>query len=187
MPAKMLSKLRYFESHAAWDPGVTGTYEYVYRGNNVYDPYQTGVGGKAVGHDMMAVAYGRYQVLGSRLTWTGRTGDGAKNVDVYIVAHHLTTNLGTPAYFQSLPGCARIHLEAEQDKTITCVARTASVLGRPAYRELDDSTSGAYGGSPSTEWYWHILIHNSTAADVDVQGCIQIDYETLSYDPVAVS
>jgi hypothetical protein len=188
MPAKMLSKLRYFESHAAWDPGVTGTYEYVYRGNNPYDPYHTGVGSKAVGHDMMAVAYGRYRVLGSTLTWTGRTGDGAKNVDIYVVAHSLSGALSTPAYFQSLPGCARIHLEADKDKVITCRARTNDVLGRPRSTEGgDDDASGAYGGSPSTEWYWHVLVHNSTSADVDVQGCIQIEYETLSYNPIAVS
>jgi hypothetical protein len=188
MPAKLLSKLRYFESHAAWDPGATGTYEYVYRGNNVYDPYQTGVGSKALGHDMMAVAYGSYKVLASHLRWSGRSGDASKNVDVYVVAHYLSANLGTPAYFQSLPGCAVIHLSADdRDKSIVCHARTADVLGKKDSGDLDDDTSGAYGSSPTTEWYWHILIHNSTATDVDVQGRLTIDYDTLSYHPIAVS
>jgi len=188
-PNKMLTTLRYFESHSAWDPGVTGTYEYVYRGNDPYDPYQTGVGSKAVGFDSMAVAYRRYTVLESTITWEGHCNEAAHNVDVYIVPHVLSTNLSTPAYFQSLPGCVVKHLSTDgRDDKLVATCRTADIFGKRSGWDLDRQDSGAFSGtSPAECWYWHILIHHETAADVDIQGKLKIDYKTVCIEPIAVS
>lgn len=67
IPQTMTVRMRYVDTISLNPDGVHPA-NYVFRANSIYDPNYSGIGHQPMWHDMYALMYKRYRVIGSKIT-----------------------------------------------------------------------------------------------------------------------
>lgn len=173
-PNKMLAKQVY-----TYRGTITTDVDLVLRGNGPYDPLEaSGAGQKQpVGWDTYEAIYGSYKCLGSKISVIFRNQSAACKIyivgntsnsdmsavsgnDLAIQPTHRTAILQTAPYGMSM-------------KKLSMFRKTSHF-----YSKNDDGLSSATNGTPSEQWYWHVIQQDST----DLDWFIKVTYYTMFYD-----
>lgn len=158
----MYTKLPYFAVHNLVS-AISGTATYIYRGNDIFDPNFTGVGGQPTGMDQLALLYSRFRVRGSRMTVVA-TNNSLVPMVVTLVP---TSSSGatTTDVAATLPYAKTVTLVANtggaSTKILSSYISTKKVFGLRRLGDETDYTSG-FAASPAFVWFWRI---NASSAD----------------------
>lgn len=182
--------MRYVDNLATIDPvvGTVGTYSY--RANDIFDPNLTGVGHQPYGHDTLALVYGRYKVLSSKITvryYAGGTGGvysglGSIQTSTETIA---TTN---PTLMLEQPETTYGPIASLQsNKGVTTLSKTynaARFFGKKRNHEL----TANMGAGPTEKAYFHIGVQGTTStSDVPRYDlAVTITYKVLLTEPIAL-
>lgn len=187
-PQKMRTKLRYCDTITFDGSSAVGTN--TFRMNSLYDPDLSGVGHQPTWFDQICNAagsapYGRYRVLGSKLTVTFSNSTApataALNTSPELVFIEPST-ASTAAYTStsSLMECSSNKWAVLQAKEGGNNSKTLSVTYSPQ-RDLglssgDDTVTGGYNSNPSNSFYAHIGKRSQNTYAGSVIAFVQIEY-----------
>lgn len=179
MPQKMFMKLVYTEYYD-YSSVVGATTGRVWRGNDLYDINQSGIGAQPLYFDQMMTLYTIFKVVASKIitsvTCTSSTTENGVRVSVYP---SISTTAGT------------LEEAAQQPKAKTII--TTGQNGRPAKCKLyntvkkmlpntwtTSSVCGNSSNSPTIQWYWKQnisgLIADQTDAVIDTTLIAYVEF-----------
>lgn len=167
MPDRYRTRLKYVETFTTSNITVT-PYTYVLRGNSVFDPDHTGTGHQALGHDQLALFYGKYRVNGCKLRLTvSMTTSQTQYAPLAVVVHDsLSTSTALSISSAAERPRARMAItnaNGEHQAVITRYMSTLKALGRREHSHDEEANTTQ---DPAKEWYWHVLIANTDTSDV---------------------
>lgn len=193
-PPNVISKLRYVENYL-----FTSTAGSVninnFRMNSIADPDQTGVGHQPMYHDIFALLYRRYRVLGSKLTvtWVPVNDVSAAGISSSSGPYWVGIN-GTEA---TASVSAVTSTRAEMNDSITNVMGprngpdgvVTQVWTYDPERDLgivaaDDTVSAVFGSSPNFIYYAQVWFADQTGATSSAYAKVDIEYTVEFYQPL---
>ncbi len=178
--------LKYFfflNSSAASRPVVR-----VFRGNDLFDPDQTGVGHQPMGFDQYMALYRKFRVLRSRATVTCFSqGTGATSQYIVGIVPLQSTTAKSISDYLETDRCLYRPLGiigAGNGVTISTDWMDTRVMFADVAGE-DDDLSGTNAASPADVWYWHHFADShDESTTVSVTHHIVLEYDAVFSDPV---
>jgi len=162
-----------------------GLYDWVMKGNGMYDP-DVAIGGySATGLDNYANLYTRYKVLGSTCKLTHWTND-TLNMNIACIIPTKSVTSIADAGSKSYLGLSRASASScSTPGAPACVvvnsAKTADMLG---IRDLDDEGLTAdTAADPTHLWYWHVVTVPTLASAASVYKLVEIAYDVVFMQP----
>lgn len=154
-----------------------GISEYVFRGNSIYDPDFTGVGGQPYGFDQWTDIYSVYRVYGSKITvedvpyvsgndYSSGASDSVHQLTLYpsLTSTVTNTNYGGIQYQQlSMIPYAKnktivTNSSHRKDRTISYYMPTGKLEGVPSnVVSADNEYQAGAAANPLNQWYWHLV------------------------------
>jgi hypothetical protein len=162
-----------------------GLYDWVMKGNGMYDP-DIAIGGySATGLDNYANLYTRYKVLGSTCKLTHWTCDNINMNIACIIPTKSSTSIadaGSKSYLGlSRASASSVSCCYGQPKILVNSATTADMLG---IKDLDDEGLTAdTAADPTHLWYWHVVTVPCLAAANAVYKLVEIAYDVVFMQP----
>lgn len=183
-PDEFTTRLRYCEV-ITLTSASNGVGKYCFRMNSIFDPDQTGTGHQPYYYDQLSALYGRYVVLGSKLTAefavqpsaiataqpSGPAMIGVVSDDDASVGSTVSTLLEQQNSKTTLLGGGNSG-PATKKLTLTFSPERELGLGRD-----DDTVGAAFGSNPSKQWYGFIFAAEAGAsAATSIIVKVQIEY-----------
>jgi len=179
-------KLKYTMVTALTSIVTTGAFDYVFRGNSVFDPDFSGTGGQPANYDDYSALYNQYRVWGSSIkVHLMTTISGNEPILWAIGPRHSSTSVTLPTqmdfaaqpYVQSR--LHNIYRTGAPDTVFQSSMSTMKFQGLSAseFEGRDDLTS-LVSTNPAEQWYWHV---SATNIDVSITSDVAIHVE-LVYD-----
>lgn len=159
----------------------------VFRGNSIFDPDFSGVGGQAMGHDEWAAFYRRYRVVGSSVT-VETEARATESVTPVIVPMNTNTLLSSPQTYLEAAYANKgqaIRASGDSSSSLYSYMRTNQIRGGP--RDLvqyEADLSALMSTNPVQQWYWQVVFYNNGGALTPIEGSatITIKYFVELYD-----
>ncbi len=175
MPLQYRTCMRFTAYNA--DTTAGGVVDLVIRGNSIYDPFEAVGGEEVAGLDELGAIYGRYKVLGSRLTVTTTDLDDNDPLTICVFPHADATAVGRNASAYPLVKVAQCSLYSGP-KTCSHVMTTAKMFG--VIRCDDNDFSSAVSTNPAKQWYWHVVFFIRNAANaLNLEYRLNMEYDVL--------
>lgn len=151
---------------------VSSPATYIFRGNSIYDPNQTGTGGQPFGFAELAAIYSAYECPSSfiRAEFINNT---AVPMFISVVPVLATTDVITYNSTAARPGGKSKYCTSNNDKQHTILTNSNStwkMLGRP---QADGDVRAQITANPSAQWYWNITITSADFASA-ISGVLNI-------------
>lgn len=188
VPDRALTKLVFPDARGL--TSTAGAIEtYVYSGNDVFDPNYTGVGGQPTGYDKWISFYRFYKVYASKiqLIFHNVIALGTQGASFYcgvIANQDPSLAVATVPEMASLPYTKMriFHVGAGACK-ISNYMTTEKIYGlNKKAVEVDTSYAALVTGSPTSEWYWNIVVQTGDmATTAAVQVSVRITYYVEFY------
>ncbi len=193
-PDRQRVTLSYVTNISLTPSGVSAA-DYVFAGNDVFDPDVTSTGSQPANYDDFSAIYQRYRVWGSRIYWnTANSAAGALDLNTVVVGpRHTSTALTTRTqqeYFQAQP-------YTKCFKTIVYTNGAASVRGSLSMStqkyfglsktqfEGQEDTTALVSTSPAHRWFWHFCITSDDQSSSTLHYVnVRIDYDVEFWDRV---
>lgn len=146
------------------------TSQYVYRGNDCFDPNFTGIGTQPTGYDQLLQIYNKCTVLGSKIDWEiTAPSSGAGPLypcTFYLYPSNVATLVGL---YQDQPGVKLGMLPCSPSagplmKRVRSYCGTAKIFGLNKRAIVDVvNYSCTAGNSPATDqqWFWQLGLDNT--------------------------
>lgn len=181
----MYVKLKYVEQIKI-SGGVAPYFQYIFRGNSLFDPNLTGTGHQPMYFDQYAALYSRYRVIGSaiQLDVVNISGDSAlfyvcePNTDQSTIVDISTL------YEQARSGAPKIIPIAQRiTSRMKKYASTKKVCGLTRTQLFDDTFAASTVSNPSNTWFWNILFASVDGVTVPAgQLIVKITYYCQFFD-----
>lgn len=162
---------------------------YYFRGNSLFDPDFSGIGGQPTGLDQWANFYNKYKVYASKIQVTFLAAATTAPSGNCMVSVTPTTNDSYIPDYSVIPT-----IPYSRTRMLTPV----SAGGNPVYiknyigtkkvtgdNSLDDLYESDIGNNPSSEWYWMIrgdTVDQTTNVSIDIQ--VTVTYYCELFDRV---
>lgn len=183
-PQRLRVKLPYTEAALTFS-GAATPQEYVFNGNNLFDPNRTGTGHQPLGYDQIKSMYNRYYVSACKIRvelWSASTGTytGAGNMIIVpnndstgLIATYTATNIMEQEHARRKAWANASSKDAKVVATHSMTTRR--ILSSPGSTSYDAQAQIA--AAPVDAWYWHIVL-----ASVDDASLISVAFRvTLVY------
>lgn len=183
IPDSIMTKLKYTGTYTLSDAtGGVGAAQ-IFRGNSIYDPDYTGVGGQPLGHDEWANFYTYYKVHGSsiKVTFLPTVSTVANSNLVCSVCPTLgimSTGSFTSVDLMEQP-YANWTISGPANggviRTLKKYMSTKKIFGQ---KQIDDDDfEGVFSGNPQNPWYWSVFafpVDGSSTFTLDM--VVQVTY-----------
>lgn len=161
MPDVFRTKIKYTERIPLTQ--ISGSlYNYVFRGNSIFDPDFTGTGHQPVGHDQLAGIYSLYKVYACsfkvRYVSTVQTAGAVMELAICSTTNSTALSGADPELVSQQPnGQMRLVSGdgAAGQQIISGYMTTKRILGK-SLTEGGSSTGSTFGSNPTYQWYWNI-------------------------------
>jgi len=171
-----------------WDntTGAPGFYDWVIRGNSVYDPDFALSADSCYGHDAMAQLYTQYKVHASHVKVTVVNNDDDDPVNVAVIPTSFSNSFSAA----NQDGCT-VHPLAKNmvvsklsgGKVLTHYAESRKIL---AVHDIDSvNFRSDMTTNPATPWYWHIVTYNNAGSASDCEMRVEVMFDTEYFGPAA--
>lgn len=185
-PDVMATKLTFNENRTVNEAGINVR---VYRGNSVFDPDFTGVGGQPLGRDQWTQFYRRYRVTASKFTVKfSCLTDSTVGVQVILVPLTTSTALSDPEQYLEAHNAkvSKVTFDTgSSSDEISCYMTVAEMRGSPAdIVQYDSNLSSIAAAVPAHQFFWHVVTFDSSGGLNTVNAHIneKIEYWTEFYD-----
>jgi hypothetical protein len=169
--------------------GSAGVIVQRFRGNDLFDPDVSGVGSQPYGFDQLMSLYGKFRVLGSKLTvWASSVGTtaGTQSYEMILVptasgvAFTTTEDASVAPYAKWRLNQGLSNPAAFLERSIT----TSKIEGIPESRVRDDDTySGDASTSPTSQWDWQIITQAiDRSSNLSCFAYVSIEYDVEFYE-----
>lgn len=171
-----------FQASDTWTT-AGGVSNQVYRGNGPYDPEESVGGGQPRYFDQMMALYANYVVFSSSITVRVINMD-AVPLRVGVIPSYINTDFTSINAVSEMPGGTIRLVGPSTGKEHTVIKRYAKTNQILTYKNVIDevSLSGNSAGNPDKQWFWHVVLENIDAGDLNAQVEIEIKYYTLLYN-----
>lgn len=189
LPPKMSVKLDYAGTVYLYSAAVD-TYEYVFRGNSIFDPDFTGVGHQPYAHDQWATLYQRYRVKSSNIKMQFASASGITSpIHCCIVATNDSASMASFSLAAEMPGAVTGIISSPTGNGVCELSLSTTAKGMKGSAALtkDKEMEATFGSSPAIAWYYHVLVYQPGTASVGVRSFAKITYTTDIYDPVEMA
>jgi len=151
---------------------VSSPATYIFRGNSIYDPNQTGSGSQPYGFTELSAIYSAYECPSStiRAEFINNT---AVPTFISVVPVLATTDVITYNSTQARPGGKSKYCTSNTDTQHVILYNSNStwkMLGRP---EADGDTRAMTTTNPAAQWYWNITLTTADFASA-ISGVLNI-------------
>jgi len=171
-----------------WDntTGAPGFYDWVLRGNSVYDPDFALSADSCYGHDAMAQLYTQYKVHASTVKVTIVNNDDDDPVNVAVVPTGFSNSFSA-----ANQDGVTVHPLAKNmvvsklsgGKTLVHTAKSTKLFG---VRDLDSvNFRSEMTTNPATAWYWHVVTYNNAGSASDCEMRVEVIYDVEYTSPAA--
>jgi len=171
------------------NPAVGGIpVEYIFRGNSLYDPDYTGVGGQPYGHDQWSTIYASYIVLRSRIRVTCKPDVAVTTAGqwgIYISKDSTVAGTDIPSVLEKNTSTSSYHT---MHGTPTQIARASvDVAKMYSVKDLMDDTTfqAGVGASPSAIPFFHVWMAGISANNPDIaQFLAELEFDCMYLNPL---
>jgi hypothetical protein len=188
LPRQMKAVMRYaFNDTITLNAGNSYMYDWSFRGNSLYDPDATGVGGQPTTYDQWCGFYGYYKCDKSVMTVKFNTPELATTqpqINV-VLFPHVSSNPGADVIGLLGPCKGVQHRVINLYVTdVSMVCRCSNAAMYPELSTTNNNFVAASNANPAFEWYYHICLDGSqVAADQDVLVVGYVDYHATMIRP----
>lgn len=185
---KQLVALKYSED-VELPTGAISYYTYVFRGNSLYDPNQTGTGAQPSGLGIWSTVYNKYSVYKSTIKVTF-CNQSDNHMTCYVMPYLQSgTTPVNPSFYDEQAGAKNVIIEpygaGGSIKTIRHSRYTRTMLNVDPF---SSDTSIAFNTNPTYNWFWHVAVDtvngtttNSVIIKVEIiYYCIMSERKTLA-------
>lgn len=165
-PQRLKISLPYVESVITCSATAANS-EWVWRGNNIFDPYFTSTGHQPLYFDQLAAIYNTYYVSGSTFKVIIASTDSAATTGAgrfLVVPTNDSTNLNATYTFNTIleqEHGKRGYYSQMGGKNDTAISKsrmsTRKMLTAPG-RTSYNANGGVTGTGPTDAWWWHLII-----------------------------
>jgi len=155
---------------------VTTGQNYIFRGNSIYDPDQTGIGSTTIGFNIFSTIYSYYESPSStiQIEWVNNS-----SVPMWLTVAPVAASIDTVNYLNAvgIAGARTAYVESthgSQHGKVYNSANTKSMLGL-AFGDVN--TRSGFTGNPPQQWYWKISLDSCDNA-TSLSGVLNV---TLRY------
>jgi hypothetical protein len=194
LPQQYMTRLKYCDE-VSINASATQAANYDFRANDLYDPDVTSTGHQPMGFDQLALFYGRFTVLRSKITVTpmqetvNNTVPGALGIALVQAAGALHNDTIGQCFEQKLVtkplevGIASL-LPYKRNLTMSFDARKFFGYS-PSIPLRDDVLDCTASASPSRVAYFEVFIASIASNDPAATNClVEIEYEVLCKEPI---
>jgi len=182
-PDKFVTRLKYCESiNLTAAASMTNT---TFRLNSIFDPNLSGVGHLPVYYDQLASLYGRYRVLGSKITVTFSVISPPSLTAVNYtptVCGIICSNsnslaaLAVDTLMEQNDGDVKVLRDKSADGQVVCT-QTFSPNRDLGNGAVDDTNAAPFGSNPTSVYYAHVFKNDSySPANTSIQAFVKIEY-----------
>lgn len=159
-----------------------GFYDWVFRGNSVYDPDATIGGTTASGFDAMSRIYTWYKIYSSTIQVTVVNNDSDDPIHISLIPNAISASyvVGDVNDIPAQPYCRDMIVtnQVGEGKLIH-YAKTRALF---SVRNIDDvAFDGTTTGNPTNQWYWHMVVSNRSTNALACEINIKISYKVTWY------
>jgi len=168
----------------AWhDTTVGGFIDYIYRGNCVYDPDLGAGGDSCYGLPGLALLYNNFKVISSNIELIGANSATDHPITLGVVPTKYGGAFLVDKDDATAMPHARYKMATYGGPSVRIVSRdtTANVLGVGPDLSEDSLAGDPSASSPTLNWYWHVFICNSSAAALDAELRLTVQYRVKFY------
>lgn len=150
--------------------GLAGQHtEYVFRGNSLFDPDQTGTGLQPYFFDQWASFFTNYTVFGSTAKLVAYPTNGGSYVGIRygLVPSLSSTNYNSIEHVMEQPYSRHrtTQINSMSNKPIKQYISTSKMFGLPKIATAVQSEFNPLTtASPSSQWYWHVFMNEISGA-----------------------
>lgn len=162
LPDRMMVKMKYTTQIDLADAGAGGLY--IFRGNSIYDPDYSGIGGQATSHDQWANFYNYYRVRASKIRINCVSLSNLANTSAMIA---IFPEIAVPAVGISPltivdQPYARYKIVGQGDGgnnalVLSNYMSTQKLFGRAI---IDDNFQAPMSANPADPWHWGVRAIN---------------------------
>lgn len=177
MPAVLRTRLRFAES---WDntTAIPGFYDWVIRGNSIYDPDYALSADSCYGLAAMAGIYTSYKVLASSIRVTVTNNDDDDPVNCAIVPAVFPDSFAAANQDGLLVHPLAKHMSVSKlsgGKTLQHMMMSHKMFN---VSNLDSvNFSALFTANPATIWYWHVVTWNNAGTASDCEMLVSVTYD----------
>lgn len=161
MTNKVVNRMEYMTTIGF--SSVTTPQSYIFRGNSIYDPDQTGTGSQPNGYTLMSSMFSNYECPSCyiRAEFINLT-----NIPIWITVAVNQNSSDAITYLdaQAKPGSKQAYVNGNASTAhgvCTNYNKTFDVIG---YANGDDQVKGLVTGNPSKQWYWYVIVTSCDGA-----------------------
>lgn len=186
-PSSCRRRLRYAENNITLGAASGVISNYIFCGNDLYDPNRTSTGHQPMGFDQMMVYYSHFIVVNSIIKVRFVNNNSAYST-VYIRVDGNNGGVSDPVVLLETGGNVTDVLSAipsaEAQKTLTLSMDVAKFHGIN-YTALTsmDSLQGAVGSSPTDGIYFHVGCWDQKGSTSSVLAEVVIEYDAIFTEP----
>lgn len=180
LPISLRNKMEYMQQ--TYFTSVTTPQVYVFRGNGLYDPDQSGTGNQPLGYANLSSIYSRYEAPSSyiRVRWVNNT-----SVPMMLTVTPTVNSADTNTYNsgQGKPGSRFKYCGGNQERATTVVSNSCTSKLLLGLIPGSGETKALVTGLPGSQWYWSIALTSVDGASA-LSGVldVKIIYNTVWYE-----
>lgn len=180
-PDVLRMRMSYGDTVLLTSSTTTLTPSQAYRMTSTWDPDYTGAGGQPYWRDQIAGLYGRYRVIGSKITVTfakqteSSTGNGPHLVGIQMSNASALSSINSSTLITTPDTNTATLSQDGGPVTLTCTYSPSQAFG-PHYANSDD-LQAAIGSNPTRNWLATIFAcNNGTASTTNVIAYVKLEF-----------
>jgi len=163
---------------------IPGFYDWVIRGNSIYDPDVSLGGDSCYGTDQVAACWQLYKVIGSRIKMTVVNLDATNPVNVILIPNCSSASYAAAQQDGLLNHPRAKNVMVDRYDGAKKLSSTMTTVQAFAVKDVDDvGFSSAFNANPSHLWYWHIISYNNAGVASNCEMRMEVWYDTILTEP----
>jgi len=155
MSGKLYNSMEYAEQ--IYYTSVSPPQSYIFRGNSIYDPNQSGTGGQPIGMTTLTSIYSVYECpsCSIRVEWINNT-----NIPLWITIAPVVNTAYVVTYnsSQGVPGAKTVYCPGNNSNAHGVITNWNSTFKTTGLIQDTGASRSLVTTNPVTQWYWNITL-----------------------------
>lgn len=185
VPDQMLVKMKYVQLFTLSSAGGNTAHQ-VFRGNSIFDPDFTGVGGQPMSRDQWQDFYQRYTVTGSSIKVEYNLQASADGIGSIMGIVPVDTSGAVTGIGQAIELPYSKHISVPNNQSVPLVLKNYITTKKKfGYKNIlqEDDLSATFGANPVEQYFWNVYMITADALSSSTANCVAtITYYVRMFD-----